>query len=75
MTIMSGHSAVAPAVSRRTYTVTAHIVVGCDADLRDPFIRVAVFRALVDQLTGAPLVVDTPYGVATAEIGLVTTVS
>jgi hypothetical protein len=72
---MSGHSAVAPAVSRRTYTVTAHIVVGCDTDLRDPFIRVAVFHALVDQLTGAPLVVDTPYGAATPEIGLVTAVS
>jgi hypothetical protein len=72
---MSGHTAAAPAVSRRTYTVTAHIVVSCDTDLRDPFIRVAVFRALVDQLTAAPLVVDTPYCSATAEIGLVTAVS
>jgi hypothetical protein len=72
---MSGRAAAAPAVARRTYTVTAHIVVSCDTDLRDPFIRVAVFRALVDQLTAAPLVVDTPYGAATAEIGLVTAVS
>jgi len=72
---MSGHDAAVPAVSRRTYTVTAHIVVSCDADLRDPFIRVGVFRALVDQLAVAPLVVDTPYGAAIAEIGLVTAVS
>jgi hypothetical protein len=72
---MSGHTAAAPAVSRRTYKVTTHIVVSCDTDLRDPFIRVAVFRALVDQLTVAPLVVDTPYGATTAEVGLVTAVS
>ncbi len=72
---MSGHTAAAPAVSRRTYTVTAQIVVTGDTDLRDPFIRVAVFRALVDQLTGAPLVVNTPYGAATAEVGLVTAMS
>jgi hypothetical protein len=72
---MSGHIIAAPAVSRRTYTLTAHIMVSCEADLRDPFTRFAVFRALAEQLQAAPLVVDTPYGTASAHIGLVTAVS
>jgi len=37
--------------------------------------RFAVFRALAEQLQAAPLVVDTPYGNASAHIGLVTAVS
>ena len=72
---MASEHATTPGVSRRTYTVTAHIAVSCDTDLRDPFTRFAVFRALADQLTAAPLVVETPYGAAIAEIGLVTAVS
>ncbi len=63
------------AASRRTYTVTAQVVVHSDADLGDPFTRVAVFRAMVDYLKAAPLVVDTSYGAATAVIGLVTAVA
>ena len=45
------------------------------ADLADPFTRVAVFRALVDQLTATPPDLDTPFGAAGARIGLVTTVA
>jgi len=74
---MTGHAVTAaigdPARSRRTYTVTARITV--HADLADPFARVAVFRALVDQLTAAPLDLDTPFGAASARVGLVTAVS
>jgi hypothetical protein len=72
---MSDHTTAEPARSQRTYTLTAHITVQSDADLRDPFTRVAVFRALVEQLTAAPLELQTPYGAATADIGLVTAVS
>jgi hypothetical protein len=72
---MSEHTIAAPPVSQRTYTVTAHIVVSCEADLRDPFIRFAMFRALADRMKAAPVVVDTPNGSATAVIGLVTAVS
>ncbi len=72
---MSDHTTAEPAPSRRSFTVTAHIVMQADADLADPFTRVAVFHALVDQLTAAPLVLDTPYGAANAAIGLVTAVS
>jgi len=72
---MSGPVIAAPAVPRRTYTLTAHLVVSCGADPRDPFTRFAVFRALAEPLQAAPLVVDTPYGNASAHIGLVTAVS
>jgi hypothetical protein len=34
-----------------------------------------VFRALVDQLTTAPLDLDTPFGAERADIGLVTAVA
>ena len=61
--------------SRRTYAVTARVTVHADADQTDPFTRVAVFRALVDQLTTASLDLDTPFGAACAEIGLVTAVA
>ena len=71
---MSGHI-IAPAGSRRTYTLTAHLVVNCAADLRDPFTRFAVFRAVAEALQAAPLVVDTPYGAVSGHIGLVTAVS
>ena len=64
-----------PDRSRRTYTVTARIIVPADADQTDPFTRVTVFRALVDQLTTAPLDLDTPLGAARAEIGLATAVA
>jgi len=64
-----------PAASRRTYTVAATVLVRSDADLGDPFTRIAVFRALVNLLKAEPLVLDTPYGAATAVIGLVTAVS
>ncbi len=46
-----------------------------DADLSDPFTRFAVFRAVADRLSAAPLELDTPDGAATADIGLVTAVS
>jgi hypothetical protein len=39
---MSEHTIAAPTTSQRTYTVTAHIVVAGEADLRDPFTRFAV---------------------------------
>ncbi len=64
-----------PDRSRRTYTVTARIIVPADADQTDPFTRVTVFRALVDQLTTAPPDLDTPLGAARAEIGLATAVA
>ncbi|GAA4262786.1 hypothetical protein [Dactylosporangium darangshiense] len=44
-------------------------------DLTDPFARFAVLRALADQLTAAQLDLDTPFGTATARIGLVTAVA
>jgi hypothetical protein len=59
----------------RSLVLTAYVTVRCDADLRDPFIRVAVFSSLVDQLRAAQVVLDTPLGGATATIGLVTAVS
>jgi hypothetical protein len=59
----------------RSLILTAHVTVQSDADLGDPFIRVAVFTSLVDQLRAAQLVLDTPHGGATAAIGLVTAVS
>jgi hypothetical protein len=59
----------------RTYTVTAQIAVDAEADLADPFARCAVFRALADQLTAAPMELDTPFGTATARVGLVTAVA
>ncbi len=61
--------------SRRGYTLTAHITVDADADLRDPITRAVVFAALVDQLRAAPLHLDTAHGPATAFIGLVTGVA
>jgi hypothetical protein len=72
---MTGPTVGESAGSRRTYTVTAALVVHSDADLGDPFTRVAVFRAMVDHLKTAPLVVDTPYGAATGVIRLVTAVA
>ncbi len=72
---MSDHTTAEPTRSSRTYTLTAKITVRCAADLRDPFTRVAVFHALVDQLKAAPLELQTPYGAAIADIGLVTAVS
>jgi hypothetical protein len=71
---MTRHTA-DPAPAARGFTVTMQVTVRCDADLRDPFIRFAVFRALVDQFTTAPLRLNTPHGAATAEFGLVTGVS
>lgn len=65
----------AGARSQRAYTVTAHITVHADADLGDPFKRVAFFRALVDQLTSTPLQLDTPFGAGSAQVGLVIAVS
>ena len=64
-----------PAPGARSYTVTARITVRSQAELRDPFMRFAVFQALVDHLRTGPLTVDTPHGPATAEIGLVTGVA
>jgi len=62
--------------SRRIYTVTLQIAVESDADLADPFARVAVFHALVDQLTtAAALGLDTPFGGASARVGLVTAIA
>ena len=61
--------------SRRGYTLTAHITVDADADLRDPITRAVVFAALVDRLRAAPLHLDTEHGPATAVIGLVTGVA
>jgi hypothetical protein len=72
---MSHQTTFDAARARRTYTPTAHVTVHADADLNDPFTRFAVFRALADRLTAAPLELDTPYGAATADIGLVTAVS
>ncbi|HLL66443.1 MAG TPA: hypothetical protein VK453_11940, partial [Micromonosporaceae bacterium] len=71
---VSDHSTAEPARSQRSYTVTAQVTVRADADLGDPFARVAVFRALVHQLTTAEHQVQTPYGAASAHIGLVTAV-
>ncbi len=64
-----------PTRSRRTYTVTAQVAVDAEADLTDPFARFAVLLALADQLTAAPVDLDTPFGTATARIGLVTAVA
>nr|BFE56389.1 hypothetical protein GCM10020063_009150 [Dactylosporangium thailandense] len=61
--------------SRRTYTLTTTVTVDADADLTDPFARFAVLRALADQLAAAHLDLDTPFGTATARIGLVTAVA
>ena len=58
-----------PARTRRSYTLTAQVTVHADANLADPFIRFAVFRALAEHLTTAALHLDTPYGTATADIG------
>lgn len=68
---MNRHTA-DPAPGTRGFTLSMQVTVHCEADLRDPFIRFAVFRALVDQLTTAPLRLNTPHGQATAEFGLVT---
>jgi hypothetical protein len=72
---MTDHTTIEPARSRRTYTLTAHVTVHADADLSDPFTRAAAFHALVEQLRATPLVLDTPFGAAAADIGLVTAVS
>jgi hypothetical protein len=72
---MSHQTTFEAARARRTYTLTAHVTVHADADLSDPFTRFAVFRVLADRLSAAPLELDTPYGAATADIGLVTAVS
>ncbi|GAA0908116.1 hypothetical protein Vau01_095760 [Virgisporangium aurantiacum] len=61
--------------TRHMYTVTAQIAVDAEADLADPFARFAVFRALADKLTAAPIELDTPFGAATARIVLVTAVA
>jgi hypothetical protein len=71
---MTRHTA-DPAPAARGFTLTVQVTVRSDADLRDPFIRFAVFRALVDQLTTTPLRLDTPHGAATADFRLVTGVS
>ena len=68
--IYGGHDS-----SRHTYTVTARITVHADADQTDPFTRIPVLRALVDQLTAAPVDMNTPVGAARADIGLVTAVA
>jgi hypothetical protein len=73
--VMTDPTSPAATRSRRGYTLTAHITVDADADLRDPFIRAAVFTALARQLRATPLVLDTEHGPATADIGLVTGVS
>jgi hypothetical protein len=72
---MSDQTTFDAARARRTYTLTEHVTVRVDADLSDAFTCFAVFRALADRLSAAPLELDTPYGVATADIGLVTAVS
>jgi hypothetical protein len=41
--------------SRRGHTLTAHITVDADADLRDPITRAAMSTALVEQLRATPL--------------------
>jgi hypothetical protein len=51
--------------SRREYT----------ADLVDPFIRAAFFRALAEHLHTRPLPLHTPPGAGVARIGLVTDTS
>lgn len=62
----------APTTSRRTDTVTAQIVVACEADLSDPFTRFArVPRpGRPDESRGAGR--GHAYGTATAAFGLVT---
>jgi len=64
-----------PGRSSRTYTMTTQITVHADADLRDPFARFAVLRALAEQLTGVQWELQTTHGAATAHIGPVTAVS
>jgi hypothetical protein len=63
------------AARSRSFEVSAQVTVHTDADLDEPFARVAVFRALVEQLKAAQLRFDTPHGAATVSIGLVTAVS
>jgi hypothetical protein len=64
-----------PARSGRTYTLTAQVAADAEVDLTDPFARFAVLLALAGYLTAAPVDLDTPFGAATARIGLVTAVS
>jgi hypothetical protein len=73
--VMTDPTSPAAAQSRRGYTLTAHITVDADADLRDPFTRAAMFTAVVEQLRATPLLLDTEHGAATAYIGIVTAVS
>ena len=61
--------------SRRGFTVTAHVTVDADADLSDPFVRVAYFRALVGQLTAEPWQLHTAFGAGSAQISTVTAAS
>ncbi len=62
---MTDPTSPAAAQSRRGYTLTAHITVDADADLRDPFTRAAMFTAVVEQLRATPLLLDTEHGAAT----------
>jgi hypothetical protein len=61
--------------SRRGFTVTAHVTVDADADLSDPFVRVAYFHALVAQLTAEPWQLHTAFGAGSVQIGTITAVS
>jgi hypothetical protein len=64
-----------PTRSRRTYEQTARVTVDADADLGDPFARVAVFNALVARLKEADLQLQTSLGAATATTEPVTAVA
>ena len=76
LAVLTGDSATTAAGrSRRAFTVTAHVTIDADADLNDPFVRVAYFRALVTQLTAEPSQLDTAFGAGNAQIDTVTAVS
>lgn len=59
-------------MTTRPYRITVDLEVEVDADLADPFLRNAVFRALVDALKRKPITFETTHGPATATVGLVT---
>ena len=73
--VLTGDSATTAGRSRRAFTVTAHVTIDADADLNDPFVRAAYFRALVTQLTTERRQLDTAFGAGNAQIGAVTAVS
>ncbi len=62
--------------STRDYEISVRARAASDTvDFGDPFARAAVLTALTERLRAEPLVLETPFGPVTVEVGLVTAVA